>query len=242
MITRDQLGLRIVCTAGRERTRVKKRKRKLPFVLIYSSAQCCTIGKLYRFDMTLHFTVELLGQPIVSMECGALQKRQEMRQKAFQGAGMSSRCIYHLLVLPLLSCWGGWVTHTHSPWLSARLCSHSLIPPILISLFLFFGLFIISPHPPVLHLSLSFHLPLGLLLGIPWVPEGWAWVWKPLIGINGCALRSSSSLLGGAEPGLKKEERGSGREKPRGFGRGKRDTQIGVDRERLHIKGPFVHY
>lgn len=140
---------------------------KKPSSLKYNSWWWSTLWKLwvwYEFALT----VALPGKTILSMVCVVLPKWEEMHQKAFQGAGMSSCCIYPLLVLPLLSRWGSWVTYYSSSQITLALFLSYLRHPYQS----FFVLFII--FAPSLHLSLLLHLPLGLLLGIPSVPEGWA--------------------------------------------------------------------
>lgn len=137
-------------------------------------------------------------------------------RKAFQGAGMTSRCIYHLLVLPPLSCWARWVTHYSLALISLSFLSFSHASATLsVSLLPFFYTLL------SLHLSLPFCLLLGLWNSVsPW---RMSWVWKPLIGINEYTFRSFSSLLGGAKSGLKKEA-GSGKE-TEGVGSEKRDKK-----------------
>ncbi len=198
---------------------------KMPsFFLIYDSAQW-TIGKVYVW-CEFAFAVALLGWFIVSSGVELCRNEGKCVRKAFQGAGMTSRCIYHLLVLPLLSCWARWVTHYSLALISSSLLSFSHTSATLsISVLPFF---IHSSH-----LSLSFLLLLGLWNSVnPW---RMSWVWKPLIGINECTFRSFSNLLGGAKSGLKKEA-GSGKETERvgSEKRDKRERDRGRPREIVH--------
>lgn len=165
----------------------------LHFSLISDSAQ-----QNFRYDVSLHFP--WLGLASVQYcFCGVELCRNEGKcvRKAFQDAGLTSCCIFHLLVLPLLSCWGRWVTNTHSHP-SSHLLSFALFHLYLwCSLVAYFLLYCINFSPRLQPLS-STPLESGKV-SFPWQMR------RPLIGINDCAFISFSSLLGGAKSDLNRE-------------------------------------
>lgn len=132
---------------------------------------------------------------------------------------MTSRCIYHLLVLPLLSCWARWVTH--------RLSGSHLFASALFLSYLCNSIGLFPPFFFFLNTS-SICLSLFLLLGLWNCVSPW-WisrVWKPLNGIDECTSRSFSSLLGGAKSVLqKKKKRGKGWKRNRRSWKWKRDKK-----------------
>lgn len=124
--------------------------KMLPFFLIYNSAQWCTIGRVCL--MWVCICCGSTGPMCCFYDVELGINEGKCVRKAFQGAGMTSCCIYHLLVLPPLSCWARWVTHYSLALISSSLLSFCYY----ISLFTSFFYTTLS-----LHLSLCFLLLLG---------------------------------------------------------------------------------
>lgn len=209
----------------------------LRFLLIYNSAQWCTMGKVWVL-MRECICCGSTGPAYCFHGVELCRNEGKCIRKSFSGR-WNDILLYLSPARPSSALLLSKVSHT-LVLSSAHLSVFALVLSNLCDSYLFFFFSFYTPHCPP-----SVSLPLLLLLGLwnsvsPWRMSQ---VWKPLIGINECTFRSFSCLLGGVK--IRPWKSVGERKRNRGESEVKRETkkiEIGAGRERLHIKGAFVHY